>query len=99
MKGVDKRVKAELSDVLWHNIGPVKDIYEKTLGINFPADIAAIESAIGIRHDVHRNGRGKDGKEITFTREGIIKLVSDVEALVKHIDEQLDKLRKKGAAA
>src|SRR5882672_2336511 len=33
MNGLDERVKAELADVLWHNIGLVKFMYENTLGI------------------------------------------------------------------
>lgn len=90
MEKIEDEIKDYLSNLIWHNIEKVKINYKNTLGIDFPADYKKIYKSIGIRHDiVHRNGRGKDGKEILLTLGDIKDLIAEVSSLVKFIDKQI----------
>lgn len=64
-------------------------MYIATFGIKFP-EIEELSKAISIRHDfVHRNGKTKEGVEVTITSEINTKLIADVIGFVEEIAEKL----------
>lgn len=91
---IERKARSYLIDVVWHNLGRVKQMYRATLGIEFPSDSGAIFSAIQTRHHiVHRNGKTQDGKEILITHKGVDDLIGAVEKFVQQIDTQLSEVR------
>lgn len=90
--------KQEMSEILYHKISKVKNIYEKVLRIEFP-DISSMARAVSTRHDlVHRNGRTKDGEVVPIDKAIVSKLISDVEAFVTDIDRKIRFLIEPGIA-
>ena len=83
-------IKKQLSDVIWHNIGKVKNMYRDTLEVSFPSDLADIYKSINTRHDiVHRNGRNKDGEEVVVTAKVVYDLLQSIKQLEANIESQL----------
>ncbi|MEH2280439.1 MAG: HEPN domain-containing protein [Nostoc sp.] len=86
---IDEEVKKYLSSQLWHNLKKVKPMYKDTFNIEFPKDLKELFKAIEKRHHfVHRNGKSKNGEEITLTQKNIEELVVEARKLVDHIDKQ-----------
>jgi len=86
-EGIEKRVKAYLTGLVWHRLEKVKALFEEVLEIQFPPDLSALFKAILVRHDiVHRNGKSPDGVEHSITRQEILELISVVNQLVNHIE-------------
>jgi hypothetical protein len=86
---IDDEVKKYLSSQVWHNLEKVKPMYKDTFDIEFPEDLKELFKAIKKRHDfVHRNGKSKDGEEITLTQKNIEELVAEARKLVDYIDKQ-----------
>jgi hypothetical protein len=86
---IDDEVKKYLSSQVWHNLKKVKPMYKDTFDIEFPEDLKDLFKAIEKRHDfVHRNGKSKDGEEITLTQKNIEELVAEARKLVDYIDKQ-----------
>lgn len=101
LESVEVKVNTFLSNLVWHNLGRVRPLYENVLNINFPRDFSGIAVAISVRHDlVHRNGKTRDGEDIVIARESVERLIADVETFVGHLDDQLGAVRqvKKGNA-
>lgn len=87
---VEEAAKQELLDVVWHNVGKTKAMYEDVLGIKL-GDVGKIASAVQRRHDiVHRNGRTKEGSVITVSAHDILALINEVETLASRIEVKLD---------
>lgn len=96
LDSIEKEVEKYLLSQLWHNLGKVKPLYENTFNISFPENLNKISSSIVKRHDfVHRNGKGKDGKEIIISVDEIEELISHATELVDFIDKQLNGLVEK----
>ena len=90
---IPDEAKRYLTDMVWHNLAKVQAIYRATLNISFGSEFSAVGRAIQIRHDiVHRNGRTKEGAVIALQRSDVEKLIADVTALVRTIDQQIDSL-------
>lgn len=84
--------KAELLDIVWHNVGKVKALYKSVLGIDL-GDMTTLASAIQIRHDiVHRNGRTKDGAVVEVTAGILSDLIDEVERFAGIVEKALDSL-------
>jgi hypothetical protein len=70
-------VRARLRSEMWHNMKKASALYNIAFGIDvrgmLSEDNEIIAHAVDLRHDcVHRNGRDKDGNELTaFTKEYI----------------------------
>ena len=87
-----KRVGEYLYDVVWHNLAKISRMYHSVLKVAFPEDMDAIYRAVTTRHDlVHRNGRTKKGSLHRFSRADIEGVISDIEAFVARIDDQVKK--------
>ena len=87
---VEQEAKAELLDLVWHNIGKVKPMYAQVLKVDL-GDISTIAADIQTRHDiVHRNGRTKDGKPNEVTPEQVLALLVKITELAGRVEIQLD---------
>jgi hypothetical protein len=75
---IKETVHARLRSEMWHNINKVNSLYMISFGIDIRAMLAEnnekVDEAVRLRHDcVHRNGRDKDGVELSvFTKEYVI---------------------------
>lgn len=86
---INQKVNQDLANLLYHNLGQIKEIYKFTFDIDFQ-DIAELMSAIVIRHDlVHRNGKMKNGKYHKITKTKILSLCKETKKLVENIEKQL----------
>ena len=89
--------KEKMSEVLYHNIPKVKQMYKTTLNISFP-EIGKIAKYVSQRHDlIHRNGKNKKGDSLFVNKADVEKVISDIEAFVNTIDKQLKDKEKKTA--
>ena len=91
---VRKTVRAHLQGILYHNLAKVAVLYKIALKINiWPNDDIkkSLFRAVQYRHDcVHRNGRDKDGTELTvFTTEYVTLMLEAMHTLVQHIEAAL----------
>ncbi|MFA5778794.1 MAG: HEPN domain-containing protein [Elusimicrobiota bacterium] len=85
---IEKEVKKYLLDLIWHNLAKAQQMYHSVLHIDFPEDMNLIYKGIAIRHDiVHRNGKTKSGKNVTVTRDELIKLMDKVNSFAETIDD------------
>jgi hypothetical protein len=77
--------KKEMLDVIYHNLSKVKNMFISTFKIHFP-DIVELSKAINTRHDlVHRNGKTKDGVDITINKEIVIDLLNTLSEFVEEL--------------
>jgi hypothetical protein len=76
-------------EISWHNLARVKPLYKEILGITLePSLMSEILIAVIKRHDiVHRNGRSKNGTELSLTKEQATQLVDVVKRFVNKIEE------------
>jgi hypothetical protein len=92
MEGMEKRVKSELTKVMWHDLSKVSGMYRDTLGIVFPKNLGPIYRAIVNRHHiVHRNGKDLEGNSVNVYKDDVDDLLAAVIALVEDIDNKLPK--------
>ena len=78
-----------LANLVWHRLSAVQSMFANVLGVKFPIS-DKLDDAIRIRHDiVHRNGKTESGKERHITKETVMELAEEVEALVTDIDALL----------
>lgn len=90
-ESIKTRTKTYLADIVWHNLGRIKQMYAKTLKVDL-GDIAPIMSAVTKRHDlVHRNGRDKDGDVVSVGTNDVEQLIANANVLVNNIESQLAK--------
>lgn len=80
-------VKRHLLKVVWHNLSRVSKMYECTLNVEFPKHIGDLYQAIAVRHDiVHRNGKDKEGNEISISKERVENLIVNTGDFISTID-------------
>jgi hypothetical protein len=76
-------------EVLYHNLGKVRLMYQTTFRIEFP-DITKLSKCIAIRHDlVHRNGKSTSGENIEINSKIIFDLIDNVSEFVDDIAKKL----------
>lgn len=81
--------KKAMLEVIYHNLPKVSKMYEGTLNIEFPK-FSEIQKAVSIRHHlVHRNGKNKDGIEISIDTIMVDEIISKVESFISEIDQKL----------
>jgi hypothetical protein len=81
--------KKAMLEVIYHNLPKVSKMYEGTLNIVFPK-ISEIQKCVSIRHDlVHRNGKTKEGREISIDSIMVDEVISQVESFISEIDQKL----------
>lgn len=68
-----------VSDVLYHNIPNVIEMYEQVLGISLHIDKSKVVKITKIRHDIiHRNGKTIDGKLINCSPQDFEQAIYDI---------------------
>lgn len=91
---IEQRAKSYLVDVVWHNLGRVKPMYQAVLGVEFNNEMGDLVKAVLKRHDiVHRNGKTKSGEHIVLTKIDVTELVSKVECFIQDIDLKMREIR------
>ena len=89
-KELTKTVNKDLSEILYHNISKVGNIYKKVFDIDFNFDNPDIHKIISKRHDlVHRNGKTKEGTMIVITEDDVKEAFDCISDYVKEINEKL----------
>jgi len=89
---IDQMVKGHLTDLVWHKLDRVKEMFSAVLGVDFPKDMSELFKAIVVRHDiVHRSGKTKDGTDHVLTAADVTKLIETVDAFVSEIDGQCNR--------
>ena len=82
--------KKEMLEVIYHNLAKVRNMYVSTFKIEFP-DISELSKAVNTRHDlVHRNGKTKDGADVTVNKEIVTELLNQISNFVEHISKSLN---------
>ncbi|QWZ85147.1 hypothetical protein [Aeromonas sp. FDAARGOS 1404] len=72
-------VLKSVSEVLYHNIPNVVEMYEQVLGTKLDIDISKIIKVTKLRHDiVHRNGKTIDGNKISLNAEDFTQAIDDI---------------------
>ena len=83
---VTEEARKEVLNVVWHNLGKVKPMYEHVLGVDL-GDLGPIAEAIQIRHDiVHRNGRRRDGALVVVELKDVLGLIRNIQALAAQVE-------------
>lgn len=95
---VHRKVREYLRGILYHNLSKADVLYEIALGfgiLNKMKDRKAMFVAMSLRHDcVHRNGRDKDGKELTVFTKGFVQTTADrIKDLVAEVEAEVDRRR------
>jgi hypothetical protein len=82
--------KKEILEVIYHNLAKVRNMYVSTFKIEFP-DISELSKAVNTRHDlVHRNGKTKNGVDVTVNKEIVTELLNQISVFVEHISKSLN---------
>jgi len=80
----------ELQNIVYHNLGRIKPMYEKSFNIKFP-DIDYLSEAVITRHDiVHRDGKNKLNQNIKITPEKVDELLSEVVIFSNEVCRKLE---------
>lgn len=80
----------EASDVLYHRLHVVKNMFTLTFEIAFPA-INVINKFVTIRHDlVHRNGKTNKGEEIKIGRQDVEDLITEMTVFITEIEDAIN---------
>jgi len=86
---LEKKVKEELSNLIYHNLGKIKPIYEAVFEIQVPK-IGELMKIIKIRHDiVHRGGKCKNGSLIKIDEEMFNNAKLKINDFVVTIEKQI----------
>lgn len=86
---IEKNIKDELTDITYHNVWKVQNMYKDVLGIEFPENLKEVQDIIQIRHDlVHRDGKTKDGKIINVSIPDLKKAIDCINKFIIFIEEQ-----------
>ncbi|WP_199480997.1 HEPN domain-containing protein [Vibrio owensii] len=86
---INERVQFYLSELLWHNLPKVSNMYKSTLDIDFPDSIGTLIKAVRKRHDlVHRAGKDKNGDLVSITEAEVKQLIDNVSKFVKNLNSQ-----------
>lgn len=87
---LQETAKKEMLEVIYHNLAKVRNMYISTFKIEFP-DISELSKAVNTRHDlVHRNGKTKDGSDVTVTKETVTELLNQILGFVELISISLN---------
>ena len=82
--------KKEMLEIIYHNLAKVRNMFISTFKIDFP-EIAELSKAVNTRHDlVHRNGKTKNGENITIQKETVANLLLIILDFVENISNSLN---------
>lgn len=91
MDKLQKRVKDDLFELMYHNLPKISNIYKIIFDIDIPDNMGEIMQRIKIRHDlVHRNGKDKNNKEINISKPQLVETYDLIYNFIKEIDNKLN---------
>lgn len=81
------------TEILFHNIPKVKNVYEQVLGVKLQLDISKVSKIIAIRHDiVHRNGYSKNNEPINLNAQDLYQAIDDIKEFTSSLQKQINAL-------
>ncbi|MDH0177342.1 hypothetical protein N7319_19255 [Aeromonas dhakensis] len=85
-------VLKSVSEVLYHNIPNVVEMYEQVLGTKLDIDISKIVKVTKLRHDiVHRNGKTIDGNKFSLNAEDFNQAIDDIKEFSNLLQTAINK--------
>lgn len=86
----EEESKRYIVEMVWHNLSKVQAMYRDTLRVEMGPTFSIVAKAIPKRHDiVHRNGKDKDGIEVSLEPGELSALLSAIKALADDIERKL----------
>lgn len=90
LEKLEKTIKTDLQELIYHNLGKIKPIYEAILDIEFGDDTSKIMQCVNKRHHiVHRNGKDKDNNPIQINIEDVEDVLEKVYNFISNIEKQI----------
>jgi len=89
---IELKVKESLSNLIYHRLDIIENIYSAIFSINFQ-DKDFMNNSVQNRHDlVHRNGKKTDGTNHNITKSNVLELCEKTLSFVENIEEQFNEL-------
>jgi hypothetical protein len=91
LEKLEKTIKTDLQELIYHDLGKIRPIYKATLDIEFGDDISKeIMQCVNKRHHiVHRNGKDKDNNPILINIEDVEDVLKKVYNFISNIEKQI----------
>lgn len=91
LEKLEKTIKTDLQELIYHNLGKIKPIYKAILDIEFGKDeTSKIMQCVNKRHHiVHRNGKDKDNNQIQINIEDVEDVLEKVYNFISNIEKQI----------
>ncbi|MEE1143425.1 MAG: HEPN domain-containing protein [Bacteroidales bacterium] len=91
LEKLEKTIKTDLQELIYHNLGKIKPIYKAILDIEFGKDeTSKIMQCVNKRHHiVHRNGKDKDNNPIQIYIEDVEDVLEKVYNFISNIEKQI----------
>jgi hypothetical protein len=94
---VSDKIRVHLKGLLYHNLPKVAAIFRIALEVNiFPNEDLKVRllKFVQLRHDVvHRNGKDKNGEELSFPAEWVMEAMEDVRMFVQNVQSSVTRVR------
>lgn len=91
LEKLEKTIKTDLQELIYHDLGKIRPIYKATLDIEFGNDISKeIMQCVNKRHHiVHRNGKDKEDNQIQINIEDVEDVLKKVYNFISNIEKQI----------
>lgn len=91
---IEDEVYKDIQERLYHRLDDVKSLFQKNIGITFPA-IEEIKIYIKKRHDlVHRNGKNKEGGLVRVLKEEVLDVLQKEQDFMREIHNRISLLNR-----
>lgn len=88
---VNSLVIKKVSEVLFHNIPNVIEMFQQVLSITLDIDISKVVVITKLRHDIaHRNGRTIDGEYVHVSAEDLLVVINDIKQFSGQLQEKIN---------
>lgn len=91
LEKLEKTIKTDLQELIYHNLGKIKPIYKAILDIKFGKDeTSKIMQCVNKRHHiVHRNGKDKEDNPIQINIKDVEDVLEKVYNFISNIEKQI----------
>lgn len=90
LEKLEKTIKTDLQELIYHNLEKIKPIYKAILDIEFGDDTSKIMQCVNKRHHiVHRNGKDKDNNQIQINIQDVEDVLEKVYNFISNIEKQI----------
>lgn len=91
LEKLEKTIKTDLQELIYHNLGKIKPIYKAILDIEFGKDeTSKIMQCVNKRHHiVHRNGKDKEDNPIQINIKDVEDVLEKVYNFISNIEKQI----------